>query len=305
MCGFGASALGHGREPQRDLRVLGQLVEAHAVVARVALEAIVVDDAVAREAFVSPRLAFRLLAHSTMTRLGFAALAVVVGLPLSAFADGAAPRPSERPAPRAISPTEREARLAFLEDRIATQHLHAQIWWESFITFYGVGLIVQSASAVEATRPAERADLVVSAVKAAGGVVRYAVDPMKGIQSFEAIAGESPAARLARGERILRENADATTPFGPWYAHLINVGINGVGAVIVGAGFDDWERGLVSAGIGIAVGEVSLFTQPWEAVGDLEEYEARFGGRKNVARQPRTELRLIPAGAGAALRLDF
>ena len=128
---------------------------------------------------------------------------------------------------------------------------------------------------------------------------------MKGIQSFEPIPGETHAARLARGERILRENADATTPFGPWYAHLINFGINGTGAVIVGAGFDDWRQGLISAGIGFAVGEVSLFTQPWEAGDDLEEYEAQFGERQRARRAPQPQLRFVPMGAGGGLHLSF
>lgn len=236
--------------------------------------------------------------------LAVTALAVVAIVPTSALADEE-PQPVEQPGPRAAAPRDVDQRLAFLEDRIATQHLHAQIWWESWITFYGVGLIVQSARAIEATEPAERADLIISAVKAAGGVVRYAVDPMKGIQSFEPIAGETQAARLARGERILRENADATTPFGPWYAHLINFGINGTGAVIVGAGFDDWRQGLISAGIGFAVGEVSLFTQPWEAGDDLEEYEAQLGERQRARGAPQPQLRFVPMGAGGGLHLSF
>jgi hypothetical protein len=243
-----------------------------------------------------------------MPRFGLAltALAVVATFSGEAIAQDAAPKPTTPPAPRAAPPANVEERLAFLEDRIETQHLHARIWWESFITFYGVGLIVQSAQAIEAETPADRADLIVSAVKAAGGIIRYAVDPLKGIQPFEPVAGESQAARLARGERILRENADNTDPFGPWYAHLINLGINGTGAVIVGAGFDDWRQGLISAGIGFTVGEISLLTQPWEAPSDLEEYEERFGkGAKPAARAPKTELKLVQMGAGAGLHLSY
>ena len=241
------------------------------------------------------RIGAPLALRHQVPRFGLAVTAVIIAvaasLPSSAVADEA--------------PRDVDERLAFLEERIETQHLHAQVWWESWITFYGVGLIVQSARAIEATDTAERADLIISAVKAAGGVVRYAVDPMKGIQSFESVPGESQAARLARGERILRENADATTPFGPWYAHLINFGINGTGAVIVGAGFDDWKQGLISGGIGFAVGEISLFTQPWEAGDDLEEYEARFGKGQNARRPPQTQLRLVQMGAGAGLHLSF
>jgi hypothetical protein len=247
-------------------------------------------------------------------------LALTTTAPAIALADDAADdhqpassivQPTVRPRPQPPPPppppakqTDIDQRLAFLDDRIATQHLHAQLWWESWISFYGVGVIVQGARAIEATTAADRADLVVSVVKATGGVVRYAVDPMKGIQSFESVPGESKEARLARGERILAENADATTPFGPWYAHLINLGINGTGAVIVGAGFDDWKQGLISAGIGFAVGEVSLFTQPWEADGDLEEYEARFK-RGGSQRAQSVKWTIVPSAGGMGVHASF
>jgi hypothetical protein len=244
-------------------------------------------------------------------------LALTTTAPAVAIADDAAddhepassivePTVRPRPQPQPLAKkTDVDQRLAFLEERIATQHLHARIWWEGFITFYGVGVFVQGAQAIEADEPADRADLVVSTVKAVGGVVRYAVDPMKGIQSFEPVAGESKEARLARGERILAENADSTTPFGPWYAHLINLGINGTGAVIVGAGFDDWKQGLISAGIGFAVGEVSLLTQPWEADDDLEEYEARFGKGGGVRRAQSVKWTIVPSAGGMGVHASF
>lgn len=242
-----------------------------------------------------------------------AALAFAASCPASAFADD---EPAERPTgPRAAGPLAAppsaaaarvDERLAFLEERIEIQRLHAQVWWETFITFYGIGVIVQSARAAEASEDrAEQADLVVSVVKAVGGVARYAFDPMKGIQGFDPVEGESSQARLARGERILRQNAEATTPFGPWYAHLINVAINGTGAVIVGAGFGDWRQGLISAGIGVAVGEISLFTQPWEADDDLEEYENRFGKTGSARRAPDVKWSIRPSGAGAAISASF
>lgn len=234
------------------------------------------------------------------------ALVVALGMPAAARADDEPPHPvapvAAHPGPLTATV---EERLAFLDARIETQRLHAQLWWESFATFYGVGVIVQTARAIEADERALQADLVVSVVKSAGGLVRYVVDPMKGIEGFPSTLGESKGARLARGERVLRANAKATTPFGPWYAHLINLGINGTGAVIVGAGFDDWTQGLISAGIGFAVGEASLLTQPWEADADLEEYETRLLGRERVTRAPAVRWSLVPAGAGAGVRASF
>jgi hypothetical protein len=201
--------------------------------------------------------------------------------------------------------TDLEERLEFLSQRIGTQYLHAQIWWGSWLGFYSAGALFQSVRAGMATDRAEQADLVVSVVKATGGVVRYIVDPMKGIEDFEPAPGETKAEQVARGERILRNNAEATTPFGPWYAHLINLGINGTGAVIVGAGFDDWKTGLISAGIGFAVGEVSLLTQPWEADKDLEEYETRYGAGQPVRKTSEVKWTFVPTVGGAGFNASF
>lgn len=173
-----------------------------------------------------------------------------------------------------------EARLAFLEARIATQRKHAELWWKGWLAFYSVGAVVQGVRAAWAVTPPERADLWISFIKATGGTIRYLVDPYVRIRGLDPVPngawGESRAARLERAENIARRNAEETNAFGPWFAHLINLGVNGTGAVIVGAGFDDWSRGLISAAIGFGVGEVALFTAPWEADCDWAEYQTKF-----------------------------
>ncbi len=187
-----------------------------------------------------------------------------------------------------------DGRLAFVEERVEVQRTHAEIWWGSWLMFYTSGAIVQSVRAANADTAVDRADLWVSAVKAGGGVVRLLVQPYGGIEGLDEAPAE-PGARLAHAEAVLAHNADRTTPFGPWYAHLLNLGVNGAGAVIVGAGYDGWRDGLISAGIGFAVGEAMILTGPWEADDDLEAYRDLF--------QP--ELSLVPGLDGAALRVRF
>lgn len=253
-------------------------------------------------------------------RFTAACFALAVSVPTVAFADEpeddyeepaepAVVMPVGNPVVEQLTPAEEadiDQRLAFLEDRISTQHLHAKLWWGGWLSFYGIGTVVQTTRAIMEDDRSVQADLIVSVVKSTGGMIRYLVDPMKGIQGLDDFAGETKQARLARAERILEENAENTTPFGPWYAHLVNVLINGAGAVVVGVGFDDWRTGLISAGIGVAVGEVQLFTQPWEADDDLEEYQTRFGERKQVARRP-PDVRwsIAPSTGGAALKAAF
>jgi hypothetical protein len=199
-----------------------------------------------------------------------------------------------------------DERLAFLEARICRQRTHAEIWWWGFTTFYFIGGIYQGYQAFDADTRVDEADAMVGALKAVGGVLRLGMDPYGGIEAFEPmyVSGDVAAMRreVARGEEVLRNNADTTHPFGPWYAHAINVGLNAIGAVVVGAGFDGWKEGLISAAIGTAVGEVQIFTGPWEADSDLDEYEEQFDGR---ARSAKIRLSVEPMGAGLGLNASF
>jgi hypothetical protein len=213
----------------------------------------------------------------------------------------------------AFSEKDVDERLAFLEERIAVQRRHAEIWWTGWTAFYSIGAVVQGSRGMMADTDAEKAEFFVSCVQATGGAMRLLLDPYKGIQPFEPVDGpltyRQRLARLRRGERILVENAENTQPFGPWYAHLLNVAINGTGAVIVGAGFDAWDKGLMAAGIGIAVGEVNILTAPWEADDDLEQYRQEFGGEgshpRKRKREQATKWSIEPMGAGATLNATF
>jgi hypothetical protein len=188
-----------------------------------------------------------------------------------------------------------DLRLAFLEERIATQRAHAELYWKGWLTFYAFGTVWQGIQASQATTAADRADAWIGFAKALGATTRFVFDPYSGIRGLDPRPSgwsASPESDLARAEDILEANADTTHPFGPWYAHLINFGINGAHTVIVGAGFDDWQQGLISGLIGVGVGELVILTGPWEADSDLEEY--RDGG-----------WRVSAMGAGAAVGGSF
>ena len=60
-----------------------------------------------------------------------------------------------------------------------------------------------------------------------------------------------------------------------WRRHLLGIATNLLGGAAIwtlGNGRDAAESTL----IGIAVGEVQIWSQPWRAAGDLRDYEARF-----------------------------
>lgn len=205
---------------------------------------------------------------------------------------------------------ELDDRLTFLEDRIATQHAHAEIWWSGFYGLYSAGVIAQTARAFDADTRADRADLIISVVKSVGGVARFLATPNGNIEPFpvpdRALTLDEKRTLVAQGEHVLRDNAAATEMHLVWYAHVLNTAINAAGAFIVAFGFDDPVLGTTSGLIGTAVGELSFFTAPWEADNDLVEYQQRFQGAPvSAASPPPFRLQLTPQAMGAGIRIDF
>jgi hypothetical protein len=201
------------------------------------------------------------------------------------------------------------ARYAFARDAVETSRVHAETYWLGWILFYAVGAHVQAVRAGVADERGPRADLVVSTVKAVGGVVGLAVRPNLGIRdssSFERMPANTPAerrARLREAETIMIYNADKLDNRYAWYRHALNVGVNGAGALIVGLGFDDWRSGLISAAIGVAVGELNIFTQPWQPESAIEDYQRRFGALKGAERWRPDDVAIqvsVVAGLGSA-----
>jgi hypothetical protein len=183
---------------------------------------------------------------------------------------------------RPVEEHELDRRLAFLEHRIATERTHAVGWWWGWTAFYALGMTVESVRGANAADPVDKADYWIGAIQAAGGVTALLIRPESNIRGLAPAAGpmgtDEKLARVRYAEGILAHNADETHPFGLWYSHLINVGLNGISFVILGAGFHDWKKASISAGIGVSVGEAQILTQPWEADYDIEAYRRQFGG---------------------------
>lgn len=192
------------------------------------------------------------------------------------------------------------ARLRWLVERLESRERYADWWWRGWIGFYGLGVVIQSASAGIEDDTGERADLVVSAVKALGGVTRlYFSRPLARLGA-DPIVGDTASChdRVRKGEELLRQAAAESERRYDWKAHLSNVAINAAGGVIVAEGFDE-DDGWISAGVGIAVGEVMLWSHPWTGRSDLEEYRARF------APAPQTSWSVLPFQRGVALQVRF
>jgi hypothetical protein len=208
----------------------------------------------------------------------------------------------------ALSDAEVDTRLQYLEHALDDRRLYSSLWWKGWTGFYALGVVVQSTRAGLESQDGKQADLVVSAVKALGGTVNLLRHPLAWkdgadpVRELPDATREDRLARLALAEEVLRKNAEAADRRYGWLAHVMNVGINAAGAAIVHGGWGDRTRAWRSAGVGIAVGELMLWSHPWWYRSDYEEYERRF---QPGASTSRVSWRVLPTIGGMVVQAEF
>jgi hypothetical protein len=222
--------------------------------------------------------------------------------------------------PSALSDSELDARLAFLEERLDDGENYAKYWQWGWTGGYGLGVVIGVGQSITCCsnkksgdfnsarkkRNEQRVTHIVTAAKGAIGTTRmllmrhpgrHGADPMRAI---EGDSRDAKLARLARGEELLRDVAKAAERRWSWKAHAGNIGLNLAGAGFIfgfGRESDAWE----SLGIGIGVGTLQILSAPKRGIQDLNDYETRFG----MKTASRFNWSIVPMMGGAAIKVTF
>lgn len=206
---------------------------------------------------------------------------------------------------------ELERRIEIVEKLLEGSETHADWWQRGWLGVFAGGAVVQGIRAAATDEGDERADATVSAVKAAGGATRLTADPLQarlGADPIRTMPERTRADRLRklmRAEEMLVENAEDARERRSWTRHLLSAGVNLLGGGILLA-LDEPERAATSAGVGIAVGELHLWSQPWQPERDVDAYRERLAARRRPSPGGSGRAwRIVPTGGGAELRIDF
>lgn len=235
--------------------------------------------------------------------LALAAAAALGGTAATAVADDVKTITSN---PSSLSASELDARIAFIEERLDAHRKHAYYWQYGWTAAYGSGLVIQSVRAGVTKDDENRADYVVSAVKAAGGVARLLLRPhpaTHGADPLREMGGDTREAKerkLAKAEEMLLGTAKFSDRRFSQKAHIANVLVNVAGGAII------WGLGaplhaVQSTLVGIGVGASQIVSAPWYGDEDLDEYEARFSGGTTRG----WDWKLVPTVGGAAVQVTF
>lgn len=120
---------------------------------------------------------------------------------------------------------------------------------------------------------------------------------------------KSRARRLARGERLLLAAKGDVDFMRSWISHVAYIGMSLVGGAIVWGieGRDGWKHALISAGGGIALGIVNIWSTPIKALKHHAVYTGKYGeiGEPAVVGALDIQWGVAPGPAGVTAWLLF
>jgi hypothetical protein len=141
---------------------------------------------------------------------------------------------------------------AELQSAIDNELQGLRIWSISWGTIYGAATIAQFGAAAAVQNPSQRIDFTVGAISAGVGTLSFYLLPLRFIVPLTGPHRCEKLAHVAKEEGIGKS----------WVGSVGNVAVNAIVTLILGAGFHHWQTALISGGVGIAVGELNLLTQP-------------------------------------------
>jgi hypothetical protein len=201
-------------------------------------------------------------------------------------------------------------RLRFLEGRLEHDRIYADRWWKAWNLVFVAGIVLDGTRAGFEHGKGERANLIVEVAKSGIGLVQNLAEPPIAREGARETLGletkdqHDCELRLAHDEAILRAAAARSHhERRSWESHVSNLMLNVAGALVVAEGFHEGS-GWSSGAIGAAVGEIQIWSYPWQAQVALAEYGRRFPG-DGVVRAPRRSWRLESFGAGGRLVLRW
>jgi hypothetical protein len=228
----------------------------------------------------------------------------------------------------ALTDEQVKEQLAFVENVLDAGRPRAETWFYGWLGGYAVGSIASGVLAGShwADTKVERGETVNDREFAEGmlvggatfllGVGSLVVDPFQPalapneLRLLPESSQDERRAKLERAEKMLRDCAQREIRGRSLTYHLLNIGANAAGAVVIKAAFhQSWGSALVNFAGSEAISLLNIFTQPTRAVRDLKNYEAKFqGGKEAAMRVPVPAERrwsLSASPCGLTLRYEF
>jgi hypothetical protein len=198
--------------------------------------------------------------------------------------------------PRSLPDGEVVSNLRWIEGELSAEKSPSLWWWNGWLGIFSV-LTVAQTTGLFITNDAElKQDLGVGAVESllstVGILFLTPLEAKTAVDALRALPASSPeerASKLAEAERLLTKSAEDEAFGRSWISHAVGIAVSLAGGLVIWQGFDrPLVDGLLNFGIGVALAEVQIFTQPVRLIYSAQQYQNRTAVRTNLMLSPRS-----------------
>ena len=196
--------------------------------------------------------------------------------------------------------------MTFIERRLNEGRTPARFWQYGWTGFFAANAALQGYMVIKSSDGDHEVRYTVGAVKSAAALALMLLRPLpavKGAAPLEAMPADTPGqreARLSAAEDLLETNARRARERTSWKRHLGATAIHFIGGGTIAAA-GDLSDAVVSNLTGIALSQFHIWSQPYRAIEDLDDYERAFPDQRPPD-EPDWELTPIQGGLGVTIR---
>jgi hypothetical protein len=213
-----------------------------------------------------------------------------------------------------------DKRIQEIQANLDAGKTHAQLWWYGWTGFYtGSALFSFTLAAFSNDRPQKILQNVqaVESLAGVGGLLifpfpaRYASQKLKAMPES---SDEEKNAKLEKSEELLENSSKAEIAGRSLLQHTLAFLVNASGSAIIYFGYgkkikdsgdNPLTQALINLGIGTAVAELQIWTQPTRAIDDWKKYRDKYHPPAKSDNDIRINLFSVPQKGGIVAGLQF
>ena len=234
----------------------------------------------------------------------------VVGVLLMLWLTSGAPAEAACPdvagAQGAFSSRTNTERFAFVQSHLAHEARATRTWTWVWFGINGA-VSVGSFATLPLTPRHLRPENVVGAIASALSAATYFVFPVSVDAPVNPTQADAPSCEeLARAEQALVTGAASETFGRSAFSHILVFSLAAVPGLVLGLGYHDWTGAALLFGVGAALGEVGIWTQPTGVIAALDDYRAgRLGRVAGASVRWNVAPFVISRGGGVSAGIQF
>jgi hypothetical protein len=203
-----------------------------------------------------------------------------------------------------LSDKELDDRLSWIQNELSADRNPSRWWLYSWTGAFCLLAATQTTILFATSDTHLKQNMGVGAVESLFGIVGMLLTPFESTTAADSlhalpdISREEREDKLSTAERLLQKSAKDEAFGRSWLKHVAGFAFNIAGGLVIWKGFHhSLLDGLLNFGIGMAVTELQIFTQPTRSMHAFDDYRKQYAVSASI--------RFVPKPVGFAVAISF